>query len=99
MKRKILIAIEPEIEKCKFGSIYCKEEAVTKNDYGVPMCRPCFNIWEKLTSEFDTDVTNWSGVLVPKSCLEPSPSEGSKPKKLGETKTERPENDDFFCGS
>jgi len=101
MKRRILIAIDdPVVEKCKFGSIYCKKEAVTKNDYGVPMCRPCFNIWEKLTSEFDTDVTNWGGVLVPKSCLEPSPSGDSEPSlKLGETKTERPENDDFFCGS
>ena len=106
MKRRILIPIDPEVEKCKFGSIYCKKEAVTKNDYDVPMCQPCFNIWEKLTSEFDTDVTNWSGVLVPKSCLEPRPSEdflnwenGKPTLKLGKTKTERPENDDFFCGS
>ena len=95
-----MIPIEDEVEKCKFGSIYCKHDAVTKNNHDVPMCQPCFNIWEKLTSEFDTDVTNWSGVLVPKSCLEPTPTGGSKPTlKLGETKTERPENDDFFCGS
>ena len=77
---------------------------MTKNDYGVPMCRPCFNIWDKLRCRYSTDTTNrsrsYGKVLIPTSCIEPNPSEDSKPTlKLGETKTERPENDDFFCGS
>lgn len=92
--------MDPEVEQCKFGSIYCKKDAVTENDYGVPMCRTCFNIWDKLRRNDGAEPTNYSKVLIPKPCFAPNPSEDSKPTLyLGERKTERPENDDFFCGS
>jgi hypothetical protein len=68
MKRKILINVD-ESTKCRFGAINCLQQATTRNDYDVPMCRNCFNIWDKLRDRNTAELTNGKKVQIPMSLI------------------------------
>ena len=68
MKRRILIGVD-ESPKCRFGAINCLKQATTRNDYDVPMCRNCFNIWDKLRDRTQTRLTSDTKVAIPASLL------------------------------
>tara|TARA_B100002019_G_C21154990_1_gene540232 strand:- start:504 stop:863 length:360 start_codon:yes stop_codon:yes gene_type:complete len=68
MKRRILINVD-ESTKCRFGAINCLQQATTRNDYDVPMCRNCFNIWDKLRDRNTAELTNGKKVQIPMSLI------------------------------
>lgn len=94
MKRKILINVD-ESTKCRFGAINCLQQATTRNDYDVPMCRNCFNIWDKLRDRNTAELTNGKKVQIPMSLIGDPHNDDEINAKQG---PEKDLNDEFYCG-
>lgn len=97
MKRKILIGINetPARLKCKFGAVGCLKEASTKNTFDVPMCKFCFNIWNKLRDNTQTEFTHHKKVQIPISLVS---DEVVKTFLKAKSDDEEDMKDEFYCG-
>ena len=98
MKRRILIGIDETPmthESCRFGAVNCLKKASIRNTYKVPMCKNCYNIWDKLKDgKNGVEYTDGDKVQIPNSCLEFSPLFN---KEVSPEDDDEP-TDEFYCG-